>query len=80
MNSALLLKQVLEEVKKAKWFKDNPLFSIMNNLRGINAGLGYCNVTELDILLCFSCLVFYCCYIIYIIDKKVFKDKWISNI
>ena len=52
----------------------------MNNLRGINAGLGYCNVTELDILLCFSCLVFYCCYIIYIIDKKVFKDKLISNI
>ena len=43
----------------------------MNNLRG---GMGYCHITEVDVVLCFSCLMFYFSYIIYIINKKQVKD------
>lgn len=46
----------------------------MNNLRGVNAGMGYCHITEIDVVLCFSVFLFYCSYLIYIINKKQFKD------
>jgi hypothetical protein len=47
----------------------------MNNLRGINAGMGYCHITELDILFCCFSIIFYFSYIIYIINKKQVKDN-----
>jgi len=55
----------------------------MNNLRGINAGMGYCHITDLDILFCFgifAILLIKVYYILYIINKKQYKDNNISNI
>jgi hypothetical protein len=65
MNSALLLKQLLEEVKKVKWFKDNPLSYIMNNLRGYERGL---EDEEYSYLYVYSLII--CCYLIYIFNEK----------
>jgi hypothetical protein len=66
MNSALLLKQLLEEVKKVKWFKDNSLSIIlMNNLRGYERGL---EDEEYSYLYVYSLII--CCYLIYIFKEK----------
>jgi hypothetical protein len=65
MNSALLLKQLLEEVKKVKWFKDNSLSYIMNNLRGYEKGL---EDEEYSYLYVYSLII--CCYLIYIFKAK----------
>lgn len=47
----------------------------MNNLRGVSAGMGYCHISEVDIVLCFFSLLFYFCYLIYIIKLKQYRDK-----